>query len=56
MVNWKELKAIVAMGLVTCITITCLAMGFDGMLVSVLLTAIGAIGGYELAKRRESIE
>jgi len=53
MVNWKELKAIVAIGALSAITITCLCLGIDGMLVALLLTAIGTIAGYELGIKKQ---
>lgn len=51
--NWKEAKAMVAIVALTVISIACICTSTDGLITTLLVGAIAAIGGYELAKRKQ---
>lgn len=50
----ETLKAMMAMGCVTVLEIAALMMGFNGTILSLAVAALAGLGGYALAKRKET--
>lgn len=47
-------KAIVAMGCITVLELSAILAGIDGAYLALVVGALAGLGGYEVAKRRQS--